>query len=317
MTGIVVARGLDMHFGDVCALDGVDLELTSGVTGIVGANGAGKSTLFKLILGLLEPTNGSLSTLGLHPVRDGAEIRTRIGYSPERNVLPDALAADEFVRHLAEVRGLPRGEARSRASDVLWLVGLGEERFRPLGSMSTGQRQRVKLAQALAADPSLILLDEPTDGLDPMQREQMLELIRDVREHYGIDVLVTSHVLEEVEQVCDHVVVLDGGVLRVSGRISDLAGSGRGVEVELVAVPDRPDAAGEVERLLASATGVERLERDDHRLLVLADEGVDDDVVFDLCRDAVATSGARLRRMGTRRVSLEDVIIDGAGDELR
>ena len=309
---MVRANGLDMQFGSVKALDAVDLDITSGVTGVVGANGAGKSTLFKLMLGLIVPTAGSIETLGLHPTRDGALLRTRIGYSPERNVLPDTMPADEFVRHLAEVRGLPRGEARSRASDILWLVGLGEERFRPLGSMSTGQRQRVKLAQALAADPALILLDEPTDGLDPMQREQMLELIRDVRTHFGIDVVVTSHVLDEVEQVCDHVVVLDGGVVRVAGRLTDLAGGGTGVELELVATADHADPAEAVAILLReTAEAVDVLKLSEQLLAVTGGDALSDDELFDHCRDAVTLAGVRMRRIGAKRISLEDVIIDG------
>lgn len=312
MSAIVEARSLDMHFGTVRALDGVDLDISPGVTGIVGANGAGKSTLFKLMLGLLEPTSGSISVLGLHPIRDGAVVRTRIGYSPERNVLPDTMPADEFVRHMAEVRGIPRGEARSRSSDVLWLVGLGEERFRPLGSMSTGQRQRVKLAQALAADPALILLDEPTDGLDPMQREQMLELIRDVRTQFGIDVIVTNHVLDEVEQVCDHVVVLDAGVLRVAGRLSDLAGSGVGVEIEFVATPELGEPAVAVEARLVPLGLTNNIDRSGETLRLLGRDGVEDDALLDACRDVAADVGARVRRMGARRVTLEDVIIDGA-----
>ena len=309
---MVRANGLDMQFGSVKALDAVDLDITSGVTGVVGANGAGKSTLFKLMLGLIVPTAGSIETLGLHPTRDGALLRTRIGFSPERNVLPDTMPADEFVRHLAEVRGLPRGEARSRASDILWLVGLGEERFRPLGSMSTGQRQRVKLAQALAADPALILLDEPTDGLDPMQREQMLELIRDVRTHFGIDVVVTSHVLDEVEQVCDHVVVLDGGVVRVAGRLTDLAGGGTGVELELVATADHADPAEAVAILLReTAEAVDVLKLSEQLLAVTGGDALSDDELFDHCRDAVTLAGVRMRRIGAKRISLEDVIIDG------
>ena len=174
MPSIVETSGLVMEFPGTRALDQLDLAVPSGVTGLVGANGAGKTTLISLILGLLRPTSGTIRVLGLDPTSQGPELRARIGYGPERNVLPDDLRAYDFVRHLAEVKGLPRDEARSRASDSLYLVGLGEERFRALGTMSTGQRQRVKLAQAIAADPRLILLDEPTDGLDPVQRDSKI-----------------------------------------------------------------------------------------------------------------------------------------------
>ncbi len=317
MATVARTTGLHMDFGSVVALDAVDLEIASGVTGVVGANGAGKSTLFKLMLGLLEPTEGTIEVLGMHPVRDGAVLRTRVGYSPERNVLPDNMAADEFVRHLAEVRGLPRGEARGRASDILFLVGLGEERFRPLGSMSTGQRQRVKLAQALAADPALVLLDEPTDGLDPMQREQMLELIGNVQADFGIDVIVTNHVLDEVEQVCDHVVVLDAGRLAVAGALSDLAGDAVGVEIELVATRDHPDPAAQVAALLGGNDVVHDVQVDGTALRVTALPSVDDDRLYDACRDAVASANVRLNRLGQRRISLEDVVIERAGSRSR
>ena len=229
-----------MEFPSTKALDGLDLSVSPGVTGLVGANGAGKTTLISLTLGLLKPTAGSISVLGLDPGSDGPTLRAMIGYGPERNVLPDDLRAYDFVRHLAEVKGLPRDEARSRASDSLYLVGLGEERFRALGTMSTGQRQRVKLAQAIAADPKFIVLDEPTDGLDPVQRDEMLNIIRQVNREFGIDVMLSSHVLEEVERVCDYVVALDHGVLVAQGSMDELAGVSGGIEMELVELADRP-----------------------------------------------------------------------------
>ncbi len=176
-----------------------------------------------------------------------------VGYGPERNVFPDEMPASDFVKHLAEVRGMPRQEARGRASDALWLVGLGEERFRPLGTMSTGQRQRVKLAQALAADPSMVLLDEPTDGLDPVQRDEMLALIRQINAEYGIDVLLSSHLLEEVERICDHVVALDAGRLVAQGRLDELVGQDDGVVVELVEMPDAPGALDAVVAALVTS----------------------------------------------------------------
>ena len=219
-----------MQFPSTRALDSLDVAIPSGVTGLVGANGAGKTTLISLVLGLLTPTSGSINVLGLDPRERGPELRAQIGYGPERNVFPDDLRAYDFVRHLAEVKGLPRDEARSRASDSLYLVGLGEERFRALGTMSTGQRQRVKLAQAIAADPRLIVLDEPTDGLDPVQRDEMLNIIVQVNRNFGIDVMLSSHVLEEVERVCDHVVALAEGKLVAQGSMLELAGAkpGRG-----------------------------------------------------------------------------------------
>ncbi|MGD9705513.1 MAG: ABC transporter ATP-binding protein [Acidimicrobiia bacterium] len=302
MPTIVETQSLVMQFPSTRALDGLDLAVPSGVTGLVGANGAGKTTLISMILGLLRPSAGTIRVLGLDPAHDGPELRAQIGYGPERNVLPDDMRAYDFVRHLAEVKGLPRDEARTRASDSLYLVGLGEERFRALGTMSTGQRQRVKLAQAIAADPRLIVLDEPTDGLDPVQREEMLNLIVQIHRDFGIDVMLSSHVLEEVERVCDHVVALDSGRLVAQGSMVELAGTSGGVELELVEIDDVPDSIHRVAlHLEHSGASVRR----DGTVLVVT--GLPDDELLDVACAAVASVGARLRRLGTRRRSLDDI----------
>lgn len=293
-----------MVFGTHRALDSLDVTVSPGVTGLVGANGAGKTTFMSIVLGLRAPTTGSVSVLGLDPLTQGAELRSNVGYGPERNVFPDDMPASDFVKHLAEVRGMPRSEARSRASDALWLVGLGEERFRALGTMSTGQRQRVKLAQAIAADPSLILLDEPTDGLDPVQRDEMLVLIKQISADYRIDVMLSSHLLEEVERICDHVVALDAGRLVAQGRLSELVGDVEGVTVELADVPDRPDSVTEVVRRLQGAGLNVDHEEGTVRMDVL---GASADAIADAVRDAVADSGARIRRIEQRRRRLEDL----------
>jgi len=291
-----------MQFPSTRALDQLDVSIPSGVTGLVGANGAGKTTLISLVLGLLKPTAGAISVLGLDPDARGPELRAQIGYGPERNVFPDDLRAYDFVRHLAEVKGLPRDEARSRASDSLYLVGLGEERFRALGTMSTGQRQRVKLAQAIAADPRLIVLDEPTDGLDPVQRDEMLSIIVQVNRNFGIDVMLSSHVLEEVERVCDHVVALSEGRLIAQGAMTELAGASGGIELELVELPDRPTSIDDVAALVTAAGA--RVRRDG---VVLSIDGLPDEDLFDLAAASVARSGARLRRLGEHRRTLDDI----------
>jgi ABC-2 type transport system ATP-binding protein len=302
VTAIIETRGLVMQFKSTCALNQLNLVIPRGVTGLVGANGAGKTTLISLTLGLLRPTSGSITVLGLDPTTDGPELRAQIGYGPERNVFPDDLRAYDYVRHLTEVKGLPRDEARSRASDSLFLVGLGEERFRALGTMSTGQRQRVKLAQAIAADPRLIVLDEPTDGLDPVQRDDMLGIIVQVNREFGIDVLLSSHVLEEVERVCDHVVALSEGTLVAQGSMAELAGASGGIELELVQIDDLPGAIDEVvSSLIAAGTTVTRTG------MVLSIGGKPDDDLFDLANVSVASAGARIRRLGQHRRTLDDI----------
>lgn len=304
---IAETQGLTQRFGATAALDGVDVEMQPGVTGLVGANGAGKTTLLNAMLGLRVPTSGSLRVLGLDPIISGPALRAQIGFAPERNVLPDEMRAVDFVRHLAELRGLPRGDARERASDALWLVGLGEERLRELGTMSTGQRQRVKLAQAIASDPRLVLLDEPTDGLDPVQRIEMIEMIGRISSQFSMNVVLSSHVLEEVERVCDHVVALDAGRLVACGPVGEFVGQGEGLAVELV---DLVEPVGTVELVEATlgSWGLQ-VRREGAQLHV---RGADFDELCDRTRDAVAAAGARIRRFDAERRSLEDVFAGGA-----
>ena len=304
---LITVNGLTMQFGQHLALDSVDFTVHSGVTGLVGANGAGKTTFMSIALGLRAPTAGSIRVLDLEPVAEGAKLRSLVSYGPERNILPDEMPAVDFVKHLAEVRGIPRKEAKTRASDILWLVGLGEERFRPIGTMSTGQRQRVKLAQAIAADPKLVFLDEPTDGLDPLARDEVLTLIRQISEEYGIHVMISSHLLEEVEQICDNIVILNAGKLIASGQLDKLTGESTGLEIELVMVDDLPNAVRDVERALQQV-GLTVLREPESMILRIPDG--EPGLLPDLVRDAVADVGARLKRLEYRRRSLEDIILD-------
>ncbi|WP_409484391.1 ABC transporter ATP-binding protein [Arsenicicoccus dermatophilus] len=218
---VIRTRGLTKVYPRVRALDGLDLQVGPGVTGLVGANGAGKSTLIKVLLGLLPPTSGEAQVLGHDVARQGRAIRARVGYMPEHDCLPGDVNASEFTVHMGRMAGLPHAVARERAADVLRHVGLAEERYRDMGTYSTGMRQRAKLAQALVHDPDLIMLDEPTNGLDPASRDEMLGLVRRIGSDFGIAVLVTSHLLGELERVSDHVVVLDGGHLLRSSATSD------------------------------------------------------------------------------------------------
>ncbi len=297
----MVGHDIVKQWGATTALDGATFEVGRGITGLLGSNGAGKTTLLGMMLGLHRPSRGQLRVLGLDPVRAGAEVRERVGYSPEHHTLPPDTTAQDLVRHIAEVHGLPPREATGRASDALWQVGLGEERFRPIGTMSTGQRQRVKLAQAIAHDPHLVLLDEPTDGLDPVQRDDMLALIRRVGTEFGIDIILSSHLLEEVERLCDDAIILGAGRVVAAGAIAELTGADRGLLVE---VDDRPAE-------LADALTRRGLivERDGHRLVVTA-AVPDRDSLYPVVRDALVATGSGLRRLTNRTVSLEDVFLE-------
>ncbi len=280
-------------------LQGLNCEVGKGITGLLGPNGAGKSTFMGLILGLRPRQGGELNVLGVDPDRSGPELRAKLGYAPEHHDLPGDVQAADLVRHIAQLHGLPRRAATERASNALWQVGLGEERFRPIGTMSTGQRQRVKMAQAIAHDPDLLLLDEPTDGLDPVQRDDMLALIRRVGSEFGIDILLSSHLLEEVERVCDSVVILANGTVGHSGDLRDLGSTAAGVKVELDSDP-QPLAEALVARGAAAVV-------EGHILTVT---GTDD--ATDLIRDVVADLNLGLRRLEPRRTSLEDVFIEAS-----
>src|SRR5215470_10718912 len=204
---------IKVYPGNVTALDGLDVAVAPGVTGLVGANGAGKSTLIKILLGLVPPTRGWAMVLGRDCQTSGETIRTLLGYMPEHDCLPPDVTATEFVTHLGRISGLPPTVARERAVESLRHVGLHEERYRLIGTYSTGMKQRVKLAQALTGAPRLMLLDEPTNGLDPAGRTAMLELIGRIGAEFGISIVVASHLLGEIERICDHLVAIDGGRL--------------------------------------------------------------------------------------------------------
>lgn len=301
MTAVVETSSLTHDYGPVVALADLDLEIPTGVTGLVGANGAGKTTLFRILLGLIHPTSGSVTVLGSDARTQPLAVRAQVGYMPEGRCLPDDQTAADFVGYTAELAGLPTGEARRRASETLYLVGLEEERFRFLGDFSVGMRQRVNLAQAIVHDPKLVLLDEPASGLDPDGREQMLDLIGRLAD-FGINVIVSSHVLTDIERTADWVVLLDAGHLVRSGPLEG-GGDLNSVTVEVL---DRPETvAGSL-----IASGFEAMVSG-NRLLVSGPNDLETAIM-----EAVAAADAGLLRMVRGRVSLEDEFLarSGGGD---
>lgn len=276
-----------------------------GSVGLVGANGAGKTTLFRLLLGQLRPTAGSIEVVGRTVADDPVGIRRRLGYMPEHDGLPRDQSAADLVATLGELAGLPPEAARQRASDVLDLVGLDEARFRPVGGFSTGMRQRAKLAQALVADPELVLLDEPTAGLDPVGREEMLDLVARLS-GFGISVLFATHLLDDVQRVCDEVVMIDAGRLVVAGPIDDLVQRTGVIQVEVGGAPDA------VEQLAAAlqAQGLAPTPVDAHLLDLDATQLGEE--VFDQVRDAVADLGLRLYALSSRHHSLDELFVQEA-----
>lgn len=283
----------------VTALDRLTVSVLPGITGLVGANGAGKSTLIKILLGLLPPTSGQATVLGWDVTADGARIRALTGYMPEHDCLPPDVTGTEFVTHLGRMSGLPAAAARERAAESLRHVGLYEERYRQIGTYSTGMKQRVKLAQALAGDPGLLLLDEPTNGLDPAGRGAMLELIARIGADFGIPIVVASHLLGEIEQICDHLVAIDAGRLLRSDTMTSFT---RLSQVLVVEVDEgTPQLAAELSRRGLPA------QRSGREVLV----PIDAEASYDLIRDTIADLGLPLNRLQRQRHRVQELF---AGD---
>ena len=294
MATLLEAKGLTKHYGATIALESVDFQVSEGITGLLGPNGAGKSTAIKLFLGLLRPTAGAAEVLGREPY-DSIEVKANLGYMPEDDCLPPALTASEFLTHMAQVSGLPPGQARTRSADILRHVGLDEERYRSIGEYSTGMKQRVKLAQALVHDPVLVLLDEPTAGLDPGGREEMLAMIRRIGRDFGISILLSSHLMGDVERTCDRIIVLDSGQVTEEGAV---AGFTRETQTIAIEVDDKLDefvaalAKRDIQATVEGSAVVFQQENDEQ---------------YDAIRDAVVEAGARLRRLAPRRHTLTDI----------
>lgn len=302
--GVIEIDGVVVQYPKVRALDELRVDIPEGVTGVVGVNGAGKSTLVKVLLGLLAPTSGTARVLGMDTRTDGPHIREVVGYMPEHDCLPADVSAADFVMHMAMMSGLPKAAARERTSDALRHVGLNEERHRPMGGYSTGMRQRAKLAQAIAHDPKLVLLDEPTNGLDPRARDDMLELIDKIGHDFGISVVVTSHLLGELERTADYIVVIDGGRLLRASSTADLTHTTGNVLVEVLGPPGCDRAVGQ--RLLDRGVHAwpvgERIE-----------VRVEDPATLDLIRDVVVDLDLGLVRIHEVHHTLEEVFSQNGG----
>lgn len=303
MSLVALARLTKTYPGGVTALDRLTLTVDPGVIGLVGANGAGKSTLIKILLGLLRATEGSARVFDLDVARQGMAIRQRVGYMPEHDSLPPDISASDFVNHMARMSGLPRSSARERSADVLRHVGLFEERYRQMGGYSTGMKQRVKLAQALVHDPRLLLLDEPTNGLDPAGRDEMLDLIERTGTEFGIAIIMASHLLGEIERVCDHLIAIDAGRLLQSAALGTFT---QRTGTLIVEVDEHGDALAE--RLTADGYEV----RVDEAHVLVEIRG---DETYDEVRDAVIDLDVALIRIEPRRASLEDLFRDGMTDQ--
>ena len=302
---VVELSGVSVTYGRAFALRDVTAAFPGGAVGLLGPNGAGKSTLIKALLGLLAPDAGELRVLGLDVRADPLPIRARVGYMPEIDAHVPGMNAVSFVAYCGELSGLPRTDAIQRAHEVLYYVGLGEARYRNVETYSTGMKQRIKLAQALVHDPSLLFLDEPTNGMDPRGRDEMLELIRDIAHNKGVNLILSSHLLPDVEATCDHVVVLAGGTVATQGPIASLKGQG-GRVYEL-------RVKGDVERFVdvLRAEGLDCHATDEDVMRVFVPEGGGGRVLFELA----SRHGLQVRHLRPSVPTLEDVFARAVGEE--
>jgi len=298
-------QNLVVQYGSFVALSGFSVDVPEGCTGLLGPNGAGKTTLLKTLLGFVKPTSGGGTVLGYDFRTQGREIRQKIGLMPEQDCHIPGMTAVQFVAYSGELAGMPSEQAMRRAHEVLEYCGLGEARYRKAETYSTGMKQRIKFAQAIVHGPKLLLLDEPTNGLDPAGREDMLDLIRSVSHGKGLNVLISSHVLPDIERVADQVIVVLQGRLRVQGLIKDLKKiEGHPLDIELL---ERSDAfVGVLQRLGAK---VEFLGRATYR--VQTNQTVEEagKLVFNAARE----TGAQVRGMTLAERSLEDAFLDVIG----
>ncbi len=291
---LLEAKKLTKHYGVTIALHSVDVQVHDGITGLLGPNGAGKSTAMKLFLGLLTPTSGSAEVLGQKPY-ENVDVRMRLGYMPEHDCLPGPITASEFLGHMAQMSGIPPVHARTRAADILRHVGLDEERYRQIKEYSTGMKQRVKLAQALVHDPVMVLLDEPTAGLDPGGREEMLQLIRRTGKEFGISIMLSSHLMGDVESTCERIIVIEGGRIIEQGDVSQFT---QETETLYIDVDDRRDE-------VVAALGSRGIESTIEGLSIVVKRQTEEQL--DDIRDAIVEAEARLRRLAPSRGQLTDI----------
>jgi len=302
---LIQLLGLTKRYGTIVAVAGLDARVDGKIIGLLGPNGAGKSTLLKALLGLI-PYEGSARVLGLEARTHGPEIRDRVGYMPEQEAFLAGMSAVELCAYAAELSGLPKTDAIQRAHAALFYAGLEDKRYQPIESYSTGMKQRVKLAQALVHDPQILFLDEPTNGLDPRSRDDMLELIAELPERRGCAIVLSTHLLPDVERVCDHAVIMHQGRIRFVGSIDELRGA-RGIDTEIL-VEVKADAA-KLGTVLSDA-GATCEVMSPVSLAVKLPASATTELVFRHAREA----GLQIRGIGERRQSVETAFLRVIGD---
>jgi len=305
---VATLESVTVIFGRSIALRDVTTSFAAGAVGLLGPNGAGKSTMIKALLGFVVPTRGRMRVLGLDVAEAPLAIRARVGYMPESDAHIPGMNAVSFVAYCGELAGLPRVDAMQRAHEVLFYVGLGEARYRNVETYSTGMKQRIKLAQALVHDPDLLFLDEPTNGMDPKGRDEMLELVRDLAHNKGVNLILSSHLLPDVEYTCDHVVVMDKGTIATSGPIDALK-QPRGRVYELRVKPPTGELEPFLQHLRAAGLDCHATDEDVMRVFVPGDGGARR--LFELA----SSEHVQVRHLRPSVPTLEDVFAHAVGED--
>jgi ABC-2 type transport system ATP-binding protein len=304
---VVQLNDVTVIYGNNRALNGVSARFERGAVGLLGPNGAGKSTMLKALLGFIKPTQGRMTVLGLDVAQRPLEIRASLGYMPESDGHIPGMNAVSFVAYCGQLAGLPEVDSMQRAHEVLHYVGLGEARYRNIDTYSTGMKQRIKLAQALVHDPDLLFLDEPTNGMDPKGREEMLELIHDLGHNKNVSLILSSHLLPDVEFTCDHVVVMDKGRIAAAGPIQAMK-QPRGRVYELRVKTPGGDADAFIGQLRAAGLECHATDEDVMRVFVPGEGGARE--LFALA----AREGVQVRHLRPSVPTLEDVFAHAVGE---
>lgn len=297
--GVIALDRLEVRLGGRTVLNGLTGELRGHAVGLLGPNGAGKSTLINTLLGFHEPAGGSAKVLGLDARTDRMRIRQSVGYMPENDSFIGNMSGVRFVRYMAELSGLPPAAALERAHEALFYVGLGEVRYRKISTYSLGMKQLIKLAQALAHGPKLLILDEPTNGLDPTARQRMVQLIKEIRKEGSMHMLISSHLLRDIDETCDEVLILNKGRIAAISNIEEERRSHRNF-IEMEMTGDTEAFAKKMQ-----AMGCECARFAGGRVKVVMPDALSQRDLY----VTAAETGAEIRRIQTRRDSLEDIFL--------
>jgi ABC-2 type transport system ATP-binding protein len=304
--GVIDLDGLEVRLGSRIVLNGLTGTLRGQAIGLLGPNGAGKSTLINTLLGFHQPSRGTARVFDFDVRRDRAQIRQQIGYMPENDSFIGNMSGVRFVRYMAELAGLPRGEALERAHEALFYVGLGEVRYRKVSTYSLGMKQLIKLAQALAHGPKLLILDEPTNGLDPVARQRMIQVIKEIRKEGSIRLLISSHLLRDIDETCDEVLILKDGRIAALRNIQEERNSHRNfIEIETVGATEQFSAR-------IRELGCECASFPGGRIKLVMPDHIEARDLYVIASD----QGVQIRRMNQRRDSLEDIFLRAMENEV-